>query len=78
MLLAGAKAVQAASSLYRNGAGQRRRHAAGAVERGWIGTGIKTLADFRGKLSQAESVDPGRIRARAVHEALRLRMREAR
>jgi dihydroorotate dehydrogenase (fumarate) len=56
-LLAGAKAVQVVSSLYRNGSGQL------AVMRGqlseWMDRhGYRTLSDFRGKMSQAESGDP--------------------
>ena len=58
MLLAGAKAVQAASVFYRAGAGTA------AVMLKDLSTwmdrhGFKTLGDFRGKLSQAESIDPG-------------------
>jgi dihydroorotate dehydrogenase (fumarate) len=56
-LLAGAKAVQTVSSLYRQGPGH-----AGTMLRGlseWMDRhGYRTLADFRGKLSQAESEDP--------------------
>jgi len=58
MLLAGAKAVQAASAFYKNGAGS-----AGVMLRelsAWMDRhGFKALTDFRGKLSQAESVNPG-------------------
>jgi len=56
-LLAGAKAVQVVSSLYRNGTGQlalMRRELSEWMDR----HGYKTLADFRGKMSQAESGDP--------------------
>ncbi len=56
-LLAGAKAVQVVSSLYRNGSGQMavmRRELSEWMER----HGFKTIADFRGKMSQAESRDP--------------------
>jgi dihydroorotate dehydrogenase (fumarate) len=56
-LLAGAKAVQVVSSLYRNGSGQlavMSRELSKWMDR----HGYKTLADFRGKLSQAESGDP--------------------
>ena len=56
-LLAGAKAVQAASAFYRNGPG----HAARMLKEleDWMDRhGFKTLADFRGKMSQAESEDP--------------------
>ena len=56
-LLAGAKAVQVVSSLYRNGAGH-----AGAMVReltDWMGRhGYRAIGDFRGKMSQAESEDP--------------------
>jgi dihydroorotate dehydrogenase (fumarate) len=56
-LLAGAKAVQTVSSLYRQGPGH-----AGTMLRGlseWMDRhGYRTLADFRGKLSQAASEDP--------------------
>ena len=56
-LLAGAKAVQVVSSLYRNGSGQM-----GVMQRElseWMDRhGYKTIADFRGKMSQAESGDP--------------------
>jgi len=58
MLLAGAKAVQAASAFYKNGAA-----AAGVMLRdlsAWMDRhGFKALGDFRGRLSQAESIDPG-------------------
>ena len=56
-LLAGAKTVHVASTLYKNGTG----HAAVMLgELGdWMGRhGFKTLADFRGKMSQAASEDP--------------------
>jgi len=56
-LLAGAKAVQVVSSLYRNGSAQMavmRRDLEGWMDR----HGYKTIADFRGKMSQAESEDP--------------------
>ena len=56
-LLAGAKAVQVVSSLYRNGAGHP-----GAMVReltDWMGRhGYGAIGDFRGKMSQAESEDP--------------------
>ena len=56
-LLAGAKAVQVASVLYTEGAG-----AIGGMLReleGWMDRhGYRTLADFRGRMSQAESEDP--------------------
>jgi len=58
MLLAGAKAVQAASAFYKNGAAR-----AGVMLNelsGWMDRhGFKAIADFRGNLSQAESVNPG-------------------
>jgi dihydroorotate dehydrogenase (fumarate) len=58
MLLAGARVAQAASAFYKNGAGS-----AAAMLRelsSWMDRhGFKTLNDFRGKLSQAESVNPG-------------------
>lgn len=57
MLLAGAKAVQVASSLSRNGAA----HAAVMLRdlSDWMGRhGYREVSDFRGKLSQAESEDP--------------------
>ena len=56
-LLAGAKAVQAVSTLYRNGAG---RAAAMLTDLGdWMDRhGYKTIADFRGAMSQEESGDP--------------------
>ncbi|MGO9311035.1 MAG: dihydroorotate dehydrogenase-like protein [Spirochaetia bacterium] len=58
MLLAGAKAVHAASTFYKNGAGTA------AVMLGelsdWMDRhGFKCIADFRGNLSQAESINPG-------------------
>jgi dihydroorotate dehydrogenase (fumarate) len=58
LLLAGATAVQAVSSFYRKGSG----HAAVMLrELGeWMDRqGYKTVADFRGKMSQAASEDPG-------------------
>jgi len=57
MLLAGAKAVQVASSLSRNGPA----HAALMLRdlSDWMGRhGYREVSDFRGKLSQAESEDP--------------------
>ncbi|HVP17427.1 MAG TPA: dihydroorotate dehydrogenase-like protein [Spirochaetia bacterium] len=57
LLLAGAKVVQVVSSLARNGPGH-----AGVMLRGlsdWMDRhGYRTVSDFRGKLSQAESEDP--------------------
>ncbi len=56
-VLAGARAVQAASVFYRKGAAS----AAGmlrAVEEWMDRHGYRTLADFRGRMSQAESEDP--------------------
>jgi dihydroorotate dehydrogenase (fumarate) len=58
MILAGAKAVQAASCFYKNGTGS----AAVMLKdlSAWMDRhGFKALEDFRGRLSQAESVDPG-------------------
>jgi dihydroorotate dehydrogenase (fumarate) len=56
-LLAGAKAVQVVSSLYRQGPGHAEIMLRGLSE--WMDRhGYRTLADFRGKLSQAESEDP--------------------
>jgi dihydroorotate dehydrogenase (fumarate) len=56
-LLAGAKAVQVVSSLYRQGPGHAETMLRGLSE--WMDRhGYRTLADFRGKLSQAESEDP--------------------
>ena len=57
LLLAGAKAVQAVSTFYRNGAKQ----ASVMLDQlsAWMGKhGYGTLADFRGSMSQSESVDP--------------------
>jgi dihydroorotate dehydrogenase (fumarate) len=57
MLLAGAKAVQVVSSLSLNGAGHAGVMLSGLTD--WMQRhGYKTLSDFRGKLSQAESEDP--------------------
>jgi dihydroorotate dehydrogenase (fumarate) len=56
-LLAGAKAAQTVSSLYRHGTG----HIAAMLREleDWMGRhGYRTIADFRGKMSQAESEDP--------------------
>jgi dihydroorotate dehydrogenase (fumarate) len=56
-LLAGAKAVQVVSSLYRNGSGQMTVMQRELSE--WMDRhGYKTIADFRGKMSQAESGNP--------------------
>jgi dihydroorotate dehydrogenase (fumarate) len=58
MLLAGARAVQAASAFYKNGSGSAAvmlRELSAWMDR----HGFKALNDFRGKLSQAESVNPG-------------------
>jgi dihydroorotate dehydrogenase (fumarate) len=56
-ILAGAKAVQAVSALYKGGAG-----AIGTMLKdlqAWMDRhGFKTLADFRGRMSQAESENP--------------------
>ncbi|HEY9593972.1 MAG TPA: dihydroorotate dehydrogenase-like protein [Spirochaetia bacterium] len=57
LLLAGAKAVQAVSTFYENGAG----HAATMLRDlgAWMDRhGYKTIADFRASMSQAESADP--------------------
>lgn len=57
LLLAGAKAVQAVSTFYRNGAA----HASVILDQvsTWMGKhGYQTIADFRGSMSQAESIDP--------------------
>jgi dihydroorotate dehydrogenase (fumarate) len=56
-LLAGAKAVQAASTFYRNGP----EHAAVMLKdlSDWMDRhGYRSIGDFRGKMSQAESEDP--------------------
>jgi dihydroorotate dehydrogenase (fumarate) len=57
MLLAGARAVQAVSTFYRNGPGQA---AAMLADLGaWMDRhGFRAIADFRGRMSQAESEDP--------------------
>ena len=58
MLLAGAKAVQAASCFYLHGPGCSR--AMLAELSAWMDRhGFSSIPDFRGRLSQAESVDPG-------------------
>jgi dihydroorotate dehydrogenase (fumarate) len=57
LLLAGARAVQSASAFYKSGPG----HAAVMLKDlgAWMDRhGFKTIADFRGKMSQAESGDP--------------------
>jgi dihydroorotate dehydrogenase (fumarate) len=56
-LLAGAKAVQVVSALYRNGPGTLSQM---LTELGdWMDRrGYKAIADFRGKMSQEESEDP--------------------
>jgi dihydroorotate dehydrogenase (fumarate) len=57
MLLAGAKAVQVASCLIRNGPAHASVMLSGLTE--WMERhAYKALDDFRGKLSQAESEDP--------------------
>ncbi len=56
-LLAGAKAAQAVSAFYKKGSGQ----AAVMLKDldAWMGRhGFKTIADFRGNMSQADSIDP--------------------
>ena len=58
MILAGARAVQAASCFYKNGPG----FAATLLSdlSGWMDRhGFRAIEDFRGRLSQAESVSPG-------------------
>ncbi len=58
MILAGARAAQAASCFYQNGAG----FAAAMLNElsAWMDRhGFKAIGDFRGRLSQAESVNPG-------------------
>lgn len=56
-LLAGAKAVQVVSSLYRNGPSNAIKMLEELGD--WMDRhGYKALADFRGKMSQAESEDP--------------------
>jgi dihydroorotate dehydrogenase (fumarate) len=56
-ILAGARAVQAVSTFYKNGSG---RAAAMVADLGsWMDRhGYTTIGDFRGKMSQAESEDP--------------------
>jgi dihydroorotate dehydrogenase (fumarate) len=57
LLLAGARAVQAASCFYRNGPSHALKMLADLGN--WMDRhGYKALADFRGKMSQAESEDP--------------------
>ena len=56
-LLAGARAVQVVSALYRGGAGTVRSLL--AELEAWMGRhGFKAIADFRGRMSQAQSEDP--------------------
>lgn len=56
-LLAGAKAVQVVSALYRNGPSHASKMLADLGS--WMDRhGYKALADFRGKMSQAASEDP--------------------
>jgi dihydroorotate dehydrogenase (fumarate) len=58
MLLAGAKAVQVASAFYRHGTGTAAVMLKELSE--WMDRhGFKTIGDFRGSLSQAESINPG-------------------
>jgi len=57
LLLAGAKAVQAASALMENGAGHAKTMLTG-LSRWMEHHGYRALSDFRGVLSQAESEDP--------------------
>ena len=56
-LLAGAKAVQAVSTFYKNGLGQLKGMIA-ELESWMTRHGFSAIADFRGKMSQAESEDP--------------------
>jgi dihydroorotate dehydrogenase (fumarate) len=57
MLLAGAVAVQAVTGLYRNGVKSISSMLADLTR--WMeGKGYATVADFRGKLSQAKAKDP--------------------
>jgi len=58
MLLAGARAVQAASCFYQNGPGFASAMLSD-VSRWMDRHGFKAIGDFRGRLSQAESVSPG-------------------
>jgi dihydroorotate dehydrogenase (fumarate) len=57
LLLAGADAVQTASSLYRKGPEHLKTLREG-LEAWMAGKRFKRLADFKGKLSQAKSTDP--------------------
>jgi dihydroorotate dehydrogenase (fumarate) len=56
-LLAGADAVQVASTLYQNGKG-RIGEMLKTLQEWMTDKGYERLADFRGKLSQAESSNP--------------------
>jgi dihydroorotate dehydrogenase (fumarate) len=56
-LLAGARAVQAVSTFYKNGLGQLTEMIA-ELESWMTRHGFSAIADFRGKMSQAESEDP--------------------
>ncbi len=56
-LLAGANAVQVVSCLYKNGPKYIQELLAG-LERWMAGKKYRALADFKGKLSQAQSTDP--------------------
>ena len=56
-LLAGADAVQVASTLYQNGKGQIGEMLK-TLEDWMAGKGYETLSDFRGKMSQAKSSNP--------------------
>ncbi|MCG8472900.1 MAG: dihydroorotate dehydrogenase-like protein [Desulfobacterales bacterium] len=56
-ILAGAQAVQVVSTLYKNGI----KHLPVMIEtlKSWMGSkGIKTVADFRGRLAQESTTDP--------------------
>ncbi|MGD9362155.1 MAG: diguanylate cyclase, partial [Desulfobacterales bacterium] len=56
-LLAGADAVQVASTLYENGKGQIGKMLK-TLEDWMAGKGYSNLSDFRGKMSQAKSSNP--------------------
>jgi dihydroorotate dehydrogenase (fumarate) len=56
-LLAGADAVQVASTLYENGKGQIGKMLK-TLEDWMEGKGYGSLSDFRGKMSQAKSSNP--------------------
>lgn len=68
-LLAGAKAVQTVSAVYRNGAGSIRGMLT-ELEAWMERHGFKTLADFRGRMSQAASENP------AIYERVQFMKRD--